>query len=71
MNIIDCHNGITQIVADHNHIERCHARHKKVARHTKFTLKEIRYSWCCVAELEGILRTGLDYWTGLLEWTTG
>ena len=35
MNTLDCHNGITQIVADHNHIERCHARHKKVARHYK------------------------------------
>ena len=35
---------------------------------TRFTLKEIRYSWCCVAELEGILHTGLDYWNGLLDW---
>ena len=35
MNTLDCHNGITRIVADHNHIGRCHARHKNVARHYK------------------------------------
>ena len=30
MNTLDCHNGISQIVADHSHIERCHARHVAV-----------------------------------------
>ena len=41
---------------------------------TIITLKGVRSSRCCVAELEGIwlsVITGLDYWTKLLEWTTG
>ena len=67
MNTLDCHNGITQIVADHSHIERCHARHKKVACDYKVHTERNKVQLVLCGRVGG----NFAHWTGLLEWTTG
>ena len=55
-------------MADHNHIERCHARHKKVARHYNVHTERnkvhvagaVWQSWRGFRALDWT--TGMDYW---------
>ena len=63
MNTLDCHNGITQIVADHNHIERCHARHKKVTCDYKVHTERNKVQLVLCGRVEG----NFAHWTGLLH----
>ena len=65
MNTLHCHNGITQIVADH--IERCHTRHKKVACDYKVHTERNKVQLVLCGRVGG----DFAHWTGLLEWTTG